>query len=471
MILREIKNKSNGVNIMSDITIIGTSNSIMGRNGYIKALETYHNINNFSLGRCPFYMHIKTIIENKKEIENGDILIIDHLSNPFYDSAPYFDKDLELFYDYLASLNTNIIILSMPYINANTVLKKTALAKELAKKRKLTFVDLNSIKIDHSLFKDQGHLNLFSSYLMGIWLLIIIDNFKTKVFGGKFEGGFEVIKPDSRTEIFKNSLLERKYLDLTNSKSVTFKSNGRLASVEFLANGISTFSINSNSFHVKNEIELVCHEPFMKKIIINNNLILNNKSRITHPVFKDRINNHLMKETSFKFICFVVKLEKYNFVYAKERKEFKIDYNVLEKWMDQCLKLSVNPSNNIIDNVINEIRDLAISFETENLTVAYKLMNITNKLRPNGPLIKRKLLEYDNILNEKKQNHDKQNITNHFLLKDKTINTIRDLAINYENSDLELAHDLMLIAHKARPTGPFIKQKLEEYKKIIDSKI
>lgn len=50
-----------------------------------------------------------------------------------------------------------------------------------------------------------------------------------------------------------------------------------------------------------------------------------------------------------------------------------------------------------------------------------------------------------------------------YKLKPKTIDAIRDLAVSVESKDLELAQDLMLLAHKSRPKGSFIKRKLDDY--------
>jgi len=44
------------------------------------------------------------------------------------------------------------------------------------------------------------------------------------------------------------------------------------------------------------------------------------------------------------------------------------------------------------------------------------------------------------------------------------IDQVRDRAINLEHTDLKLACELMELAHKARPNGPFIKEKLDSYR-------
>lgn len=54
-------------------------------------------------------------------------------------------------------------------------------------------------------------------------------------------------------------------------------------------------------------------------------------------------------------------------------------------------------------------------------------------------------------------------------LRDKTINTLRNIAINFESKDLEISEDLMMLAHLARPNGPVIKRKLKQYSKSLNT--
>lgn len=52
-------------------------------------------------------------------------------------------------------------------------------------------------------------------------------------------------------------------------------------------------------------------------------------------------------------------------------------------------------------------------------------------------------------------------------MKPKLIDAIRDLAVQYENKDKHGALELMTLALKHRPSGPFIKAKVEEYRTQI----
>ncbi|WP_221798460.1 hypothetical protein [Oceanobacter mangrovi] len=50
----------------------------------------------------------------------------------------------------------------------------------------------------------------------------------------------------------------------------------------------------------------------------------------------------------------------------------------------------------------------------------------------------------------------------------KAIRAIRDLALSFEKSDVQVAYELMEIAYKERPSGPLIKQKYLEYKEKLE---
>ncbi|CED70300.1 putative uncharacterized protein [Aliivibrio wodanis] len=62
------------------------------------------------------------------------------------------------------------------------------------------------------------------------------------------------------------------------------------------------------------------------------------------------------------------------------------------------------------------------------------------------------------------------NFTNELFLKvgDKEINLFRDAAVLVKEFDISIAYGLMKIANNLRPTGPFIKEKLNEYEKLIN---
>lgn len=56
-------------------------------------------------------------------------------------------------------------------------------------------------------------------------------------------------------------------------------------------------------------------------------------------------------------------------------------------------------------------------------------------------------------------------------MKPKTINAIRNLAIDYEDIDLQVAYELISIAYFEKPNGEIIKSKYVEYKKRLEDEL
>lgn len=55
------------------------------------------------------------------------------------------------------------------------------------------------------------------------------------------------------------------------------------------------------------------------------------------------------------------------------------------------------------------------------------------------------------------------------MLKPKSVDAIRDLAVQLETTDIAAAHALMEMAHSGRPNGLYIEQKLHQYKQAIEA--
>ncbi|GGP95522.1 hexapeptide transferase [Shewanella ulleungensis] len=56
------------------------------------------------------------------------------------------------------------------------------------------------------------------------------------------------------------------------------------------------------------------------------------------------------------------------------------------------------------------------------------------------------------------------------IVSEHEVGICRDLAISFENTDIKLAYYLMALAHEARPKGPLIKRKYQEYKSRIENR-
>lgn len=55
------------------------------------------------------------------------------------------------------------------------------------------------------------------------------------------------------------------------------------------------------------------------------------------------------------------------------------------------------------------------------------------------------------------------------MLTKNEIDKLRDIALKIEEKDLKTAYDIMKIASKLRPNGPYIKSKLEYYEKQLNA--
>ncbi len=87
----------------------------------------------------------------------------------------------------------------------------------------------------------------------------------------------------------------------------------------------------------------------------------------------------------------------------------------------------------------------------------------------NSPILKIEAYKRSEQYLQEKCRVVEQNVRNRKYLSEKNIDSIRDGAVVIESMDIKLAYELMSIAHQARPGGPFIKKKLDEYKSLLDA--
>ncbi|WP_432473526.1 nodulation protein NodZ [Amphritea sp. HPY] len=120
---------------------------------------------------------------------------------------------------------------------------------------------------------------------------------------------------------------------------------------------------------------------------------------------------------------------------------------------------------------IDLIRDAALLLEKEHLIKALHLMQLAKKLRPEGAFIAAKCEEYlaKNAsgfrfsLEIFSLNYLSRKLFNAKELDAKDIDLIKDAALILENEHLTKAWQLMELAKKLRPDGPFIAAKCKEY--------
>jgi len=155
------------------IVILGTSNSVMGQKGFVRALRQRHEVVNLSAGRVGVAFHLNRIIEHYEMIESADLLIIDHYINDVNGFGPHlgdqYISDLNVLFDCLRCMNTHVINLLFPFIAKEHMdLGFYDVAVEGMRARNLSFVDLNEIGFKRQHFLDEIHLTTGASYLMGM---------------------------------------------------------------------------------------------------------------------------------------------------------------------------------------------------------------------------------------------------------------------------------------------------------------
>lgn len=78
------------------------------RGNYASALKEKHEVIKLSVGRTPVTMHLKMIMEKKEEIEQGDVLIIDHYINDMMYYAAVYKEDYLVHMEDLYKLNRQL---------------------------------------------------------------------------------------------------------------------------------------------------------------------------------------------------------------------------------------------------------------------------------------------------------------------------------------------------------------------------
>ena len=104
---------------MKTVAIIGTSNSIMGERGYVKALRNSFAVDNLSIGRTPIHRHIALLSRQRARLAAADLIILEHYVNDIVFYAKAF-HDMGRFDEYMAHAEKfyrGLAALSLPVVN------------------------------------------------------------------------------------------------------------------------------------------------------------------------------------------------------------------------------------------------------------------------------------------------------------------------------------------------------------------
>ncbi|MBF9001208.1 sulfotransferase family 2 domain-containing protein [Vibrio nitrifigilis] len=150
-------------------------------------------------------------------------------------------------------------------------------------------------------------------------------------------------------------------------------------------------------------------------------------------------------------------------------------------WSLQCNGKKFEPSNNISDVIVTISLDDVINFPSQtqlktklknreiDVQGAKVYQNLVSDLLENVDQVKitaciRRLRKMMGLTDRHIQDKEPDALTIRDIGSEKDVDYIRDLALRLETTTPELSYKLMVLAHGARPKGPFIKRKLDEYR-------
>lgn len=387
------------------IVILGTSNSVLGQKGFVRALRQRHEVINLSTGRVGVAFHLNRIIEHYEMIESADLLIIDHYINDVSRFGAHlgdqYISDLNVLFDCLRCMNTHVINLLFPFIAKEHMdLRFHEVAVEGMRNRNLSFVDLHEIGLKRQHFRDEVHLTIGASYLMGMILareIARLENVPKPSGGAIHENPFKrysisELIPNTPCLNHRNRLMSFDYLPLTSDLHLPFHPEESLYGVGYFtpkdheanqgisigADNIGLDSLPSNYFH--ENIETTTKGSVKLRPVLGEDIKL--ESAMGRGILKGKFEPPYLVDLTTR---------RHDIVFAgtpSRSINLEIDMSGFLDALDYGVPTFLQPS------LADLVRDQALREETKDAAKAYALMQLAATLRPDGPLIKQKLKEY-----------------------------------------------------------------------------
>jgi hypothetical protein len=398
------------------IVVIGTSNSVLGVKGFIESLKLQHEVILISSGRTPFLASLKSIINNKKLIESCDLMILEHYVNDvnFYSYCleDFYDELCVEFYNYLSSLNVRILNVLFPIQDIENSDAKYFnrpfydFVKSLSARHKISCLDLNKYDFLQHHFQDRLHLKINASYTFGLFLSNYLNAEDT---GAKPEGG--------RCDTMPFSLIKLSEL-VSNNKVKTYKNS--LLEVDY--------ADIRNDFLIKREntdklISVGYLRPKEEEGL--SGIILNNEHTVglnDTGYFHETINLDLFGDVHISPLQGEHKVRN---LMERGKSEGLFSYCYLTEFLfyNSEVELIMTPASR---------HEFIINLPG--------LLDVVKRMVPE----------------QEKENKFPE-------LQPKTITMLTNIAIDLENDNRDVAMELMMLAHIARPKGHVINKKLDEY--------
>lgn len=393
------------------IAIIGTSNTVIGMQGYVKALKLYHTVTCITAGRSPFYFHVQTILENRALLEEQDLIIVDHYVNDgnFYDSAagPSYKSIKSEFYDLLSTLNTHVVNMLFPVrdLSISAAFQSSyAQAKHMSQARGISVLDLNQIGFMQSHFRDDIHVFPEISFMVGLFLArqLASASLGPKPNGGRLEicrfrhlPVEEIFSPD-QISAFSNRLMTRNYGDLQRPLTIDAGQSERLIAISYVrmkerpeTSGISVNGQNramGNFGYFVENVDIATAGPITIAPIASDVK--------TCPEFMRR-GVGIAPFTHCYLSDLLFYDEQVEPIYAAASRT-PIDlsmHGLLDAVQAMC------PSKKRLSSAtVDLLRDTAVKVEASNLLAASELMDLALQSRPDGSFLIAKSREFRNRL-------------------------------------------------------------------------
>lgn len=397
-----------------NITIIGTSNSVLGRNGYIKSLEIKHKVVNISSGRNPVFYHIENIVSSRDLIESSDLLLLDFFSNVGFFDIENYQKHVINMLEIASAMNVVVVNLMFPVKDmAGKFEAWYKFVVDASEECQIPMLDLNMVNFPNECFLDNIHINKKTSYLLGFHLSSEFE----KIAHLEVQGGdilslpyefFQASTLFDETNRFENSLVGIDYKFLCGGESIDLKIDApsQLICISYFnEKGVpGALSINGKEYALHGDLYFVeTTEDFIK---------VEDSIKIEAVKFKGNLKSLMNRGdivsmfNGFNFVS----LGLYNFsdVNIIKANRSKVSFELssfgyfllmFNEYNDEVSGKSLSESFTRYE--VDAVRDAAIMYESKDINHSYLLMSVAKKCRPDGDFILRKYNYYKNIIGDK----------------------------------------------------------------------
>lgn len=405
------------------VYVIGTSNSVI-RNGWIEGLKTNKDLEvvNLSRGGSPVFMHIATVMLKRNELENADLIILDHAVN---DINCYMPALRDRYLSYIDDLMALVSTLNKPVINMIfpilTLKKKSYGAQireyvgRLCKQYGYYLLDFNRYTLNQKYYMDDLHLRREVAFFLGMELTHLFSDIvkndipnqsKVKLEQCPYEvldiQGLKQLNNSNKVKEFKNSLGSFPHIQLRENMRLSNYSGYSILGLAYFNEPGKTYAFQIGSNHETVARYRACGEKYMvealpEPILIDGNTTIGKVQGSVKEIpcllnYDESVRTDTASWINLSFLLLrdnsdlLIKSEGYS------RRSRPVP--TLERVNKIINTLPFLFDGMLTTEEVDTIRDAALIAEKQNINLALKVMNIAYRFRPKGVMIKRKINAY-----------------------------------------------------------------------------